>query len=114
MTAFRHRRPFNRVYYLPRLIYRVYNILTAYPQTAYLVHNQKKRYIVEKRLFKQFLNETQNKKHTKFFLLENLTLCRLCSKTGKLKKLVRSLDQEKTKEPEFFPRLLLPGQSLLS
>ena len=39
-TAFRHRRPFNRVYYLPRLIYRVYNILTAYPQTAYLVHNR--------------------------------------------------------------------------
>ena len=39
MTAFRHRRPFNRVYYLPQLIYRVYNILTAYPQTAYLVHN---------------------------------------------------------------------------
>ena len=29
------------MYYLPRLIYRVYNILTAYPQTAYLVHNHK-------------------------------------------------------------------------
>ena len=29
------------MYYLPRLIYSVYNILTAYPQTAYLVHNPK-------------------------------------------------------------------------
>ena len=40
-TASRHRLPFYRVYYLPLLFYRVYNLLTAYPQTAYLVHNQK-------------------------------------------------------------------------
>ena len=33
---------------------------------------------------------------------------------GKLKKLVRSLDQEKTKKREFFPRLLLPGQVSLA
>ena len=38
-TAFGHRLPFYRVYYLPLLFYRVYNLLTAYPQTAYLVHN---------------------------------------------------------------------------
>ena len=39
-TAFSHRLPFYRVYFLPLLFYRVYNLLTAYPQTAYLVHNR--------------------------------------------------------------------------
>ena len=34
--AFRHTLPFYRVYFLPRLIYRVHNLLTAYPQTAFL------------------------------------------------------------------------------
>lgn len=38
-TAFGHRLSFYRVLYLPLLFYRVYNLLTAYPQTAYLVHN---------------------------------------------------------------------------
>ena len=35
-TAFKHTLPFYRVYFLPLLIYRVYNLLTAYPQTAFL------------------------------------------------------------------------------
>ena len=35
-TAFRHTLPFYRVYFLPPLIYRGYNLLTAYPQTAFL------------------------------------------------------------------------------
>ena len=35
-TAFEHRLPFYRMYYLPLLFYRVYNLLTAYPQTAFL------------------------------------------------------------------------------
>ena len=46
-AAFRHRRPFNRVYYLPRLIYRVYNVLTAYPQTPFLQRSRFPTYFWE-------------------------------------------------------------------
>ena len=41
-TAFRHTLPFYRVYFLPLLIYRVYNLLTAYPQNAFLQRSPKK------------------------------------------------------------------------
>ena len=34
-AAFWHTLPFYRVYFLPPLFYRVYNLLTAYPQTAF-------------------------------------------------------------------------------
>ena len=43
MTAFGQILHFYRVYYLPLLFYRVYNLLTAYRQTAYLVDNRKKK-----------------------------------------------------------------------
>ena len=55
-TAFSHRLPFYRVYFLPLLIYRVYNLLTAYPQTAFLQRSHKKWFDMTKGQQSQFQN----------------------------------------------------------
>ena len=50
-TAFKHTLPFYRGYFLPLLIYRVYNLLTAYPQTAFLQRSPLYHYFGSLRLF---------------------------------------------------------------